>query len=1139
MATRIMPVKIWNRGRDIAANGNVQIDYIDNVMQEVEATVYGTNPYGVSVNAVDPDADFCECPFFPDNGYCKHIAAVIKLLKTQKRPIESLFNHNTDDLHFADLFPEEYLDISAEFEAKLEANPQIAGTFYLDKRRYDELRASPEAWNNYFNGKKTIDKLMQAKAILSDHSLLHKAADKPNGNDFLLDLELPEHQYFQPLDKVTATALRLEVTLFIDEISMGWQIPEQRLMIELRIADQVDNKFYVVSDIDAFLAVYARSADYQTGGKRRFKLSHKAFAEPEQQLLDVLTAVDNEMTRSDTNYYGGRKNKCYLLNNYSFQQILPTLSQLTDFRFISPEKKQVYKQIELHDFQPDNGLLVGHLITVEDGYDLTIERNFSVTLDNNNYLIQDNNFYATNSEQMRIIIQIVNGYQQTLSDYSAYYTPATALHFPQNASARLNDFVAYFREVGVIELPAQLTVQQMTPHFDISKSQQTLRLALAYEYAGEVIDSNVIKQRSDISRDLEKEVQAQQYLESLGFQQVVGRIWVKSFKDSNILYRFFVEELPNLRVNGVVTVSDDLQAMLQDSAELGPEIDVAEADGFLAVNFSFAGLAENEVDQVLDQLDVERPFIERGDGSIVVLDDKLKKISTALAKIRAQGKVKHGQIKMHASQALAVQAALGTTANFDEKFQRLTTNLAHPEKFKVAKSRPVNAILRPYQKVGVKWLEMLDSYHFGGILADEMGLGKTLQMISLINNHLTADKVSLIVSPASLIYNWREEFAKFAPDVTVAVVDGTKAQRRELIATSSVSVLITSYNSARLDTPEYKKRQLQYLVLDEAQYVKNGNTKTNQNLRELTPQNTFALSGTPIENSAEELWSIFALVMPGLLPSKKAFNKLAPAEIAARVKPFILRREKSAVLKDLPPKVESNLYNEMTKEQKLVYLAQLKQMQVKVKGMSSESFVKNKIAILAGLTRLRQICDTPALYVEDYKHDSGKLEQLKEILNQARDNQHRVLVFSQFTSMLDLIDQDLSRQNVSTFMLQGNTKPKERLAMVDAFNAGEKDVFLISLKAGGTGLNLTGADTVILVDLWWNPAVEDQATGRAHRIGQKKKVEVYRLITKGTIEEQIYKLQEKKRNFVDQVLSGTENKGSLTEEEVKSILGIE
>lgn len=359
-----------------------------------------------------------------------------------------------------------------------------------------------------------------------------------------------------------------------------------------------------------------------------------------------------------------------------------------------------------------------------------------------------------------------------------------------------------------------------------------------------------------------------------------------------------------------------------------------------------------------------------------------------------------------------------------------------------------------------------------------------------------------------------------------------------MIRDSRAQTLITSYNSARSDIEEYVQVTINYLVLDEAQYIKNASTKTNRSLQRLTPHNTFALSGTPIENRAEELWSIFQVVMPGLLPGKREFKRLTADEIAVRVKPFILRRQKKAVLTDLPPLMEANQYNELTKDQKVVYLAQLKQMQAQVEGMTDGGLVKNRMEILAGLTRLRQICDTPALYVDDYQGDSGKMAQLTEILTQAHENGRHVLIFSQFTKMLTIIKRQLTEMGMETFTLEGSTKPRDRVTMVNRFNRGEKDMFLISLKAGGTGLNLTGADLVVLVDLWWNPAVEDQATARAHRIGQTKQVEVFRLITKGTIEEQIYKLQGQKRDFVDRVLSGTDNKGSLTNNDIRQILGI-
>ncbi|WP_225420418.1 DEAD/DEAH box helicase [Lapidilactobacillus bayanensis] len=1134
MEKRVMPIRIWNRGEKIVDNNAVEIQYIDNNEQEVDAIVYGTEAYGVTVNQKNSQQDFCECPYFPDRGYCKHIAAVIKLLKAQGRPIDRLFDQTTDDLDFATEFGKDYLLISENFEEALREHPNRAREVYANKELYNQLRTDPTSWEAFFAKQSAQETTSELQSQMMQAS--RERQPRASGEYFLNQIDLPEQHYFKSLAETnsdTDAALCLEVTLVISKVVDTWHyLTAKQLFIKLRIAAADDQKFYVVSNIDQFLEAYIIGGVYQTGGKRTFRLSANAFTPAEQALLDFLKGAEPDVQNIK---HGANPHKYFMLSQYELEHTFALLTAVPNFIFQPDEQsEETYATVELKPYTAEAGLLTGEIVANKFGYDFTLESHYTNFIDTNLLFVRNNTLYRATDKQFQLISQVINSYHDVVREYSI----DNVLHFPVGSETQLSTFAKLFQQIGLLKFPAQLASVSMIPHFDLDKNKQTLELSLAFEYHGELVDSNAVAQMSAQTRNLDMEEQAFDYLRSLDFHRA-GHLWVKKFALAGDLYRFFIQELPNLRDNGVVTMSPELEGMLRDSAELAPEIAVSEADGFLAINFSFNGIGEKEVDYVLAQLDVERPFIEQPDGSIVIVDDELKKVSAALAKVRAQGKFKNGQMKVHASQALAIQAALGDTANFDQKFKQLTTDLAHPEKFKVAFNRPINAQLRPYQKVGVKWLEMLDSYNFGGILADEMGLGKTLQMITFLNNHLASDKVNLVVSPASLIYNWREEFAKFAPEIEVAVVDGSKANRCQLIKTSTAAVLITSYNSARLDVDDYQQRDLNYLVLDEAQYVKNGSTKTNQNLRKLTPKNIFALSGTPIENRAEELWAIFALVMPGLLPNKKAFNKLSADQIAIRVKPFILRREKATVLKDLPPKVESNLSNEMTKEQKTVYLAQLKQMQIKIQGMSSENFVKNKIAILAGLTRLRQICDTPALYMEDYQDGSGKLEQLNEILRQAQDNQHRVLIFSQFTSMLNIIEAELAKQDITTFMLQGNTKPKERLAMVDAFNVGEKSVFLISLKAGGTGLNLTGADTVILVDLWWNPAVEDQATARAHRIGQKKKVEVYRLITKGTIEEQIYKLQEKKRNFVDQVLSGTENKGSLTEEEVRLILGIE
>ena len=524
-------------------------------------------------------------------------------------------------------------------------------------------------------------------------------------------------------------------------------------------------------------------------------------------------------------------------------------------------------------------------------------------------------------------------------------------------------------------------------------------------------------------------------------------------------------------------------------------------------------------------------------GKVLIFDEETKRISQTLLNLRAK-KTKTGQLQTNRIAAFQLSEVFESADNvqFSEEFRHLAHDLIHPEQFPLGKLQ-VNAKLRDYQEVGVRWLSMLNHYGFGGILADDMGLGKTLQTIAFLSSVVTSDSKILILAPSSLIYNWKEEFEKFAPQMKVEVIYGLKASRDEVIA-SNPQVAITSYASFRQDVEQYEKNQYQYLILDEAQVMKNSQTKIAQYLRKFDVPHTFALSGTPIENHVEELWSIFQIVLPGLFPGKKEFKQLSPATISQYVKPFIMRRKKSEVLQELPDLIEMTYKNELADDQKTIYLAQLKQMQDRILSSSEEELNRSKMEILSGLMRLRQICDTPSLFLEDYTGDSGKLDSLRELLEQIKDGNQRVLIFSQFRGMLDIIEKELDALKMTSFKITGSTPANERQDMTNAFNSGQGDAFLISLKAGGVGLNLTGADTVILVDLWWNPAVEDQAIGRAHRMGQDKNVEVYRMITRGTIEEKIQELQTSKRHLVSTILDGTETRSSLSIEEIREILGI-
>jgi SNF2 family DNA or RNA helicase len=486
----------------------------------------------------------------------------------------------------------------------------------------------------------------------------------------------------------------------------------------------------------------------------------------------------------------------------------------------------------------------------------------------------------------------------------------------------------------------------------------------------------------------------------------------------------------------------------------------------------------------------------------------------------------------------------GGNAKYGRQFHRLLSRLKNPEELDCEIPKSLQAELRDYQYYGFQWLRTLRYYQLGGILADDMGLGKTLQAIAFILSLFEENqdlKPALIVAPASLVYNWKNEFQKFAPTLTAEVLIGTPQERVDKLQNQPLpNVWITSYPTLRQDCKFYNEHQFSTLILDEAQSIKNYLTKTAKAVREIQVETVIALSGTPIENSIDELWSIFQTVMPAFFPNQKRFRQLEPDKIARMIRPFLLRRVKKDVVKELPDKIETVHYSDLTKQQKKLYLAYLEKIQQETReSLEVDGFQKSQIKILAGLTRLRQLCCHPSLFLEDYHEDSGKLEQLMEIVESAVDNGRRILIFSQFTSMLSIIKEKLRKLEIEHFYLDGQTKPKDRVDMVDQFNQGIGDVFLLSLKAGNAGLNLTGADTVILYDLWWNPAVEEQAAGRAHRIGQKNVVQVIRLITQGTIEEKIYELQQSKKELIDTVLhSGDQAMTKLTEQEIREVLNI-
>ena len=627
--------------------------------------------------------------------------------------------------------------------------------------------------------------------------------------------------------------------------------------------------------------------------------------------------------------------------------------------------------------------------------------------------------------------------------------------------------------------------------------------------------------------------------------------------DEELLFRLLTDGLSELDGLGEVLLSERLRGIRVRPA---PSLSVRATvkSDLLNVELGASGLTKEELVEYLDGFSRQQRYVRLTSGDLVRIGDNLK-----VAQELADGlgvsveELAAGRAGLASARSLLIDALLeradGVRLERDAGFHRIVRDFESYGDADIDVPAGLEATLRGYQEDGFRWLGTLERLGFGGILADDMGLGKTLQVIA----HVLAQKetgrggCTLVVCPASLVYNWMSEISRFAPGLAAVAVLGTKAARRVLIGGhEGADILVTSYDLLRRDVEEYAPLHLSRVVLDEAQYIKNPKAQVTRAVKCLDADVRLALTGTPIENRLAELWSIFDFLMPGYLGTRDQFAKRYEGPVEAgehdgrrllrcAIGPFVLRRLKSEVLADLPEKTESVVYSQMSPRQRKLYLATQDRLALQVQHMDKGGPQgPERLKVLAELTRLRQICCDPRLCLDGYEGGSAKLETCLELVSQARDAGHRVLVFSQFASMLDLIGQRLSAAHVTWFQLTGRTSKEARERLVRRFQAGEADVFLVSLKAGGVGLNLTAADVVIHYDPWWNVAAQDQATDRAYRIGQRRDVSVMRLVVEGTVEEKIVRMQEAKRDLAASVLDGEEVRSLLlTRDDLLALLG--
>lgn len=673
------------------------------------------------------------------------------------------------------------------------------------------------------------------------------------------------------------------------------------------------------------------------------------------------------------------------------------------------------------------------------------------------------------------------------------------------------------------------------PTFRIYKVGKEIYCNVKIDYCGYIID--LIKDKNDKSflRDFKKENLIDIKLEKVGF--------IKRERDyfyiGNGEFDLLTTGVKLLRPIGKVQFSKEFEDIqILDSSFINSSI--VEFDNFYRLNYEVGDFTVEELSSAIAFMKKGERFFKSKDRYLDLEDPGVCEFLNLIGEL-SEDKLSL-EIDIDKNKSLYLQEKLRVLdfIKGGDVLQKIVQKLVNNDFKRSVTPKSFNGILRKYQKEGFKWLNELSELGFGGILADDMGLGKTIQVITFVLSKRS--KKTLIITPTSVLYNWKDEFERFAPNVRVGLVHGTKAQRdRMLSEIKKYDVLITTYGTLKNDENEYEKLQFDYCIIDEGQNIKNPTSKTTLSVKKINSKCNFALTGTPIENNLMELWSIFDFVMPGFLFTKERFkakfiqNKNTE-ELKSLITPFILRRVKEDVLDELPEKIEKKYLVDMTTKQKSIYKSYVKEIKEKLKSS------KGNINMLTFITKLREVCLDPSLIMDDYNGGSGKINALMELLDNYIDGNKKILVFSQFTSALKNIEKNLEEVGINYIYLDGSIGSKERGELVKKFNEDPLiSVFLISLKAGGVGLNLTSASVVIHFDPWWNPAIENQATDRAHRFGQKNVVEVIKLISKDTIEEKILLLQEDKKELIESLMDEKEMDGKkfkrLSEDEILNLLG--
>ena len=849
---------------------------------------------------------------------------------------------------------------------------------------------------------------------------------------------------------------------------------------------------YKVKSLNDFVVMFLKNETKKYGKNLIFTHNVNNLEEPYNKLISYFIEIYYKIETSYyLSYYG------IALKNTNINKVMNILDKTyiyldDNLVLINLEKKPVRYLI-------DNNYNIKFLIDYDFKLIFVGEKTYIV-----NYETNEINLVDVDEKEIPLLNFFYNNKDKNIEPMKERFRDVIYSRFPEKieiASNIKDDF-----KINSVEIDA---------YFDWHNNKITVRNSFKKE-GNIVLAENLIQ-----GGDLSKVNTYNEYLKSLGFVNDVME------NEENQL-EFFKMDFSYLRSIANVYLSDAINNKSVSTMNT-PIVRIQYENNMLDAFLMASEYSEEELRDIFKALKRKRKFVLLGEDKIIDLDNpESEEFYQTIQDLRIDENKPLERFTLPIYQALKAYAH-SNNCQIDDFLTNMVKEISTYNEANIEIPN-VNAKLRDYQVLGYKWLSVLKKYHVGGILADDMGLGKTLQIITLIkaDNDL---KPSLIVCPKSLIFNWKTEFNKFAPDITVKEVYGIQAERRSIINQineNEKAIYIISYDSLGRDI-EFINHNFNFLILDEAQAIKNVNAKKAINVKSVKASYRFALTGTPIENNVIDLWSLFDFLMPqyfeelSVFKSRYLHDPKYTNAIAKKVAPFILRRTKKDVLKDLPPKFERIVTCEMEDEQKKLYASFCNEAKDRLLA-GGKAF-----DLLPLLTRLRQICIAPNMFLEDYNADSAKLKLLYDIISEYLANNHRILIFSQFVKALEIIEEYLINNNIKYYKITGDTDAKDRLKMATDFNNSNNiPIFLISLKAGGTGLNLIGADTVIHVDPWWNSSAEDQATDRAHRIGQTKNVEVIKLICENSIEQRVLELQNMKKDIIDKLISSND-------ESIKSI----